>query len=501
MNFADWMERVKNHMRLGNLLQVLKQPRFSGDEGLDISEVAYHTSEVKPGSCFVAIRGLKEDGHRYVEQAIARGATAVVVEKDVPVPQGVAKIVVEDSRDALARLSAQLFGEPTKQLRLVGITGTNGKTTTAGLIEAVWKQAGFKTAVLSTVSYRWDGFEKEAQRTTPEASDLQRMFKDMVKDGVGDCVMEVTSHAVDLKRVVGCHFDGAVFTNLSEDHLDYHKDMESYFNCKARLFRERLVVSEKNRLWAVVNWDDPYGKALCKGLPAKLWRFSAKEKTEIHLKQVRSHWKGLQMEVSTPLGDVALSSPLIGQFNAMNILAAVGTGLAMQIPLEQIAAGVAAFTGVAGRLEKIPNTMGFEVFVDYAHTPAALEGTLSALKHLNPKRIITLFGCGGNRDRLKRPLMGEAAERFSDTVIVTSDNPRDEDPEAIIGEILRGFRGGPEFYKITDRRDAIAKALDMARPGDCVLIAGKGHEAYQEAGGKKIFFDDRTVVREILNGI
>lgn len=488
-------------MKLGDLLQILKRRNFSGDESLDITDVAYHTSAVKAGSCFVAIRGLKQDGHRFVDEAIAKGAKAVLVEEDIAVPKGIAKIVVEDTRDCLARVAAELFFEPTKKLRLVGVTGTNGKTTTANLIEAVWQAAGLKTGCLSTVSYRWDGFEKEAARTTPESLDLQKMFQSMVQAGVRDCVMEVTSHAIDLKRVVACHFDGAIFTNLSEDHLDYHKDMESYFACKARLFRERLVVSEKKRLWAVINWDDPYGKTLCKGLPSKVWRFSYKEKVEIFLKKIRSHWKGLQLEVATPLGDISLTSPMIGQFNAQNILAAVGAGVAMEIPLEQIVAGIASFSGVPGRLEKVSNAKGLEIFVDYAHTPAALEGTLSALRDLQPKRIITVFGCGGNRDRLKRPLMGRAVERFSDIIIATSDNPREEDPEIILAEIFQGFQSEREVFKIIDRKEAIVKALKLSRPGDCVLIAGKGHETYQEIQGKKIPFDDRIIVKEILNGI
>lgn len=488
-------------MRLGNLLQGLKRLHFSGDETLNITDLAYHTSQVKPGSCFVAIRGFQTDGHQWISEAVAKGASAVMVEHDVSIPTKVSKIIVEDTRDCLARLSAMLFGDPTKNLRLVGITGTNGKTTTAFLLESIWNAAHFKTGLLSTVAYRYAGSEQTAERTTPESYDLQKMFRSMLNQGVTDCVMEVTSHALDLKRVVGCHFDGAIFTNLSQDHLDYHKDMESYFACKAKLFRERLVVSEKKSLWAVLNWDDPYGKTLAGGLPAKIWRFSLREKAEVCLEKIKSHWQGLKLEVKTPQGDLVLSSPLIGSFNAANILAATAAALAMEIPLDQISVGVASFQGVPGRMEKIPNEKGIEVFVDYAHTPAALENVLNTLRQLGPKRIITVFGCGGNRDRLKRPMMGSAASRFSDVAIVTSDNPRDEKPEEIIAEVVPGLKRGIEFLTIADRKEAIAKAVELAGPGDCVLIAGKGHETYQEIKGVKRPFDDREVARELFHGV
>ncbi len=488
-------------MKLGQLLQGLKKLSFSGDEHLSITDLAYHTAQIKPGSCFVAIRGFKKDGHHYVAEAIRRGATAVIIEKDLSVPKGISKILVEDSRDCLARLSAMLFHEPTKNLRLVGITGTNGKTTTAFLIDSIWQAAGLKTGLLSTVAYRVGTEWCEAGRTTPESYDLQKMFQKMVKQGVSDCVMEVTSHALDLKRVIGSHFDGAIFTNLSQDHLDYHKDMESYFACKAKLFRERLVVSEKRSLWAVLNWDDPYGRTLAGGLPAKVWRYSLKEGVEIGLRNLKTHWDGLKMEVATPKGPVSLSSPLIGQFNAYNILAGLAAAMAMELPLDQIAFGIASFKGVPGRLEKISNDKGLHVFVDYAHTPAALENVLHTLRHLNPKRMITVFGCGGDRDRLKRPLMGAAVDRFSDVAILTSDNPRSEEPEAILDEIAAGFRSGKDFERIADRKEAITKALEMAEAGDCILIAGKGHETVQEMQGQKIPFDDRQVAREFLDGI
>lgn len=489
-------------MKLKKLLGALKHPKIFGDETLDVTELAYHTSEVTPGCCFVAIRGFKSDGHQFVSEAIAKGAKVVVVEKELALSEPITKVVVKDTRDCLARLSHLLCGEPTKQLCLVGITGTNGKTTTAGLIESIWLSAGIPSGLLSTVGYRWKEFSKEAPRTTPESWDLQKMFRSMVQEGVKHCVMEVTSHAIDLKRVVGCHFDGAVFTNLSEDHLDYHQTMERYFACKARLFRERLVVSEKKSIWAVLNWDDPYGKTLASGLPAKLWRYSTQEGSgvEIALRRVSLGWQCMTMEVHTPLGNLLLTSELIGMFNVSNILAAVAAAMAMGIPLKYIQQGVAHFKGIPGRLERLGNKK-FEVFVDYAHTPDALQKVLTALRELKPKRLLTLFGCGGNRDRFKRPLMGEMAERLSDAVVVTSDNPRDEEPRAILQDILKGIKNPLSVIVMEDRKEAIRKILELARPGDCVLIAGKGHETYQEVKGMKHPFDDRVVAGEILNGI
>lgn len=488
-------------MKLEQLVQNLKGFQWSGDRALDIRDVTCHTDAVKPGSCFVAIRGFRTDGHRFVEEAIRKGASLVVLEEERKVPKGVAKMVVEDSRDALARLAASLFGEPTKQFRLVGITGTNGKTTTAGLLEAIWKAGGATCGVVSTVAYRWGGHREEAVRTTPEASDLQRMFHRMTQESVADCVMEVTSHAIELKRVVGCHFDGLIFTNLTQDHLDFHKTMENYFAAKEKLFREHLSVSEKKNLWAVLNWDDPCGRKLGKDLPAKVWRFSLRQETcPVRLLEADLGMEGSSLRIQTPKGELRVSSPLIGMFNAQNILAAAAAGMAMDIPLEQIEAGIAGFEGMGGRLERFSRN-GVTVFVDYAHTPNALQSVLAALKNICRKKLITVFGCGGNRDREKRPKMGMIAEKWSDRVIMTSDNPRDEDPEAILDEIEKGFAGRDKVARIADRREAIEEALRRALPGDCVLIAGKGHEAYQEIRGVRYPFDDRKVTEEILNAL
>ncbi|MBI4224692.1 MAG: UDP-N-acetylmuramoyl-L-alanyl-D-glutamate--2,6-diaminopimelate ligase [Deltaproteobacteria bacterium] len=455
------------------------------------TELAYHSKACKPGCCFVAISGLQTDGHQYISEAVRNGAKTVVVEREVDVPRGVAKIVVEDSRDALARLSAFHFNEPTRELTLVGVTGTNGKTTVTSLLSHIAKQAGLSSGLLGTL-------HTPSGRTTPESYDLQKIFRNMAAGGATHAFMEVTSHALQLKRVTGCHFNGAVFTNLSRDHLDFHENMENYFSQKARLFRQHLVVSEKKNLWAVINADDPYGRTLAGDLPARVWLFSQKGGAEISLQGAAAAWEGLKLEVKTPQGTVSLHSPLKGRFQVNNLLAAVAASLAMEFPMEAITAGIASFSGVPGRMEAVPNGRKNKIVVDYAHTPAALENVLEALRELNPERIITVFGCGGDRDRGKRPQMGKIASQKSDILVVTSDNPRSEDPQKILNEILGGVQPGTEKYAVADRRAAIARALDLAKEGDCVLIAGKGHETFQEIAGEKKPFDDREVVRELL---
>lgn len=455
------------------------------------TDVAYHSKACRPGCCFVAIAGLHTDGHQFIPEAIKRGAKTVVVEKDVEVPNGTTKILVPDSRDALARLSAHHFGEPTRHLTLVGCTGTNGKTTVTTLLDHLAKQAGLTSGLLGTL-------HTPSGRTTPESYDLQKAFRQMVDEGVTHTFMEVTSHALQLKRVVGCHFNGAIFTNLSQDHLDFHQNMESYFAQKARLFREHLVTSEKEGLWAVINWDDPYGRTLAGDLPAKVWRFSQKEPVEIYLENCTPSWEGLKLKVRTPVGSKDFVSPLLGRFQVVNLLAGIAAAMALEMPLAVIAGGIASFSGVPGRLEVISNDKKMRIFVDYAHTPAALSVVLDSLRELGPKRLITVFGCGGDRDRGKRPKMGKIASQQSDLVVITSDNPRTEAPEKIIDAILEGVEPSTKNHVLVDRREAIAKALALAKEGDCLLIAGKGHETYQEVAGKKIDFDDRKVVQELL---
>ena len=451
----------------------------------------------------MAIRGFKNDGHHYIGEAIARGASAVITEKEMPVPPTVAQMVVSDSRDALARLSCAFFEEPSREMALIGITGTNGKTTVAYLLESIWEAAGLKSGVISTVDYRY-GKTLEATHTTPESWPLQKMLREMVDSQVTHCVMEVTSHAIDLKRVVGCHFDGAIFTNLSVDHLDYHRDLENYYACKERLFTERLPVSEKKNVWAAVNGDDPYGLKLARKITAvPVFRFGFDAKAEIFARRCDTDLQGLRMEVASPLGSLSLHSPLVGKFNASNILAAVTAAIALKIPGECIETGIARCAGAPGRMEWVPNAKKIPVVVDFAHTPQAMEHVLNTLKSLTPGRLIVVFGCGGDRDRSKRPMMGRVASQAADRVIVTSDNPRTENPQTILEEIMAGIAKS-DLKKCTvqaDRREAIREAVGLAGKKDCVAILGKGHETVQIVGNTKLPFDDRKVALEILNGI
>jgi UDP-N-acetylmuramoyl-L-alanyl-D-glutamate--2,6-diaminopimelate ligase len=488
-------------MILGDLLARLPGAQLTGDPAVVVSEVTHDSRRVSSGALFVAIRGLVTDGNQFVDQARKKGAVAVVSEQE-PRPGG-PWVQVEDAREALAVLSAAVLGDPAESLRLVGVTGTNGKTTTTHLIDAVLRAAGEKVGLLGTVHYRIGDRLTTATRTTPESSDLQALFREMVDSGCRDAVLEVSSHSLDLKRVFGCRFAVAVFTNLTRDHLDFHGDMDHYFEAKRRLFDSLL--REDGR--AIINADDDRGAELRAASRAPVWTYGlapanegGRERPDLHATDLRLSLEGSRFKVSTPLGPVEIQSPLLGRFNVSNLLAALGAALALGIPREVAAAGLASLPGVPGRLERVNAGQDFTVIVDYAHTDDALKNLLETVRELGPKRVITVFGCGGDRDRTKRPLMGAVASRLSDTVIVTSDNPRSEPPESILEEVRRGMAPGrgAEVLSIVDRREAIARALEMAQPGVAVVIAGKGHETSQTLRDRTVPFDDRQVVRDIL---
>lgn len=465
----------------------------------EITDIAYNSSRVKPGCCFVAIPGVTRDGHDFIPMAIHAGAKVVVSQHPVSVPASVMNLVVEDSRDALARLSDDYFAHPSREMTLVGVTGTNGKTTITYLMESVWKSWGRVPGVIGTVNARFAGTVEPVSHTTPESYELQRILRHMCNADVKCVVMEASSHALAQSRVVGCDFDGAIFTNLTQDHLDYHRDMEDYFRAKARLFRERLVVSHKPKVWGVVNWDDPYGRRLVEDAGFLCYRYSLSEKCEVYPRQMLVTTDGITMEVATPKGGLRIHSSLRGHFNVSNILAVVAASILQGVPLKVIRDGIESLKLAPGRMEPAGVPGGPAVFVDYAHTPDALLNVTKALKSICKGRLITVFGCGGDRDRGKRPLMGEIAANHSDFVVVTSDNPRTEDPMRIIHEIMKGVgRGRNHMMHLVepDRRFAIRAALKMATPKDVVLIAGKGHEDYQVIGTIKHHFDDREVVEE-----
>jgi UDP-N-acetylmuramoyl-L-alanyl-D-glutamate--2,6-diaminopimelate ligase len=486
-------------MTLGDLLARLPDARLTGDPAASVSEVTHDSRRVSSGAIFVAIRGLVTDGNQFVEQARKKGAVAVVSEQE-PRPGG-PWVQVEDARQALALLSAAVLGDPSEKLRLVGVTGTNGKTTTTHLIDVVLRAAGEKVGLLGTVHYRIGDRLATATRTTPESSDLQALFREMVDSGCRDAVLEVSSHSLELKRVFGCRFAVAVFTNLTRDHLDFHGDMDRYFEAKRRLFD--TLLREDGR--ALINADDDRAAELCAASRAPVWTYghaaaSEGARPDIYASDLQLSLEGSRFKVLTPLGPVEIHSPLLGRFNVSNLLAALGAALALGIPREIAALGLASLPGVPGRLERVNAGQDFTVIVDYAHTDDALKNLLETVRELGPKRVITVFGCGGDRDRSKRPLMGAVASRLSDTVIVTSDNPRSEPPEAIMEEVRRGMAPGrgAEVLSIVDRREAIARALEMAHPGVAVVIAGKGHETSQTLRDRTVPFDDRQVVRDIL---
>ncbi|MGI8579357.1 MAG: UDP-N-acetylmuramoyl-L-alanyl-D-glutamate--2,6-diaminopimelate ligase [Solirubrobacteraceae bacterium] len=472
-------------MRLGQLMDGAPAPAA----GVEIGSLAYDNRQVEPGSLYFCVPGFSSDGHRFAPDAVAHGAAALVVER--PLGLGVPEVPVPSVRAAMAPAAARFHGDPTAQLEVVGVTGTNGKTTTAFLVRALLEAAGRSCALLGTVKAVIGGKARDAARTTPEAIDLQRDFRAMLEAGDEACAMEVSSHALRLHRADAIHWAAAIFTNLTQDHLDFHPTMDDYFEAKRELFTACPRV-------AVINVDDSYGRRLTEEWPEALTISLEREATYRAL-EVESGFAGAELLVVGPEGEVRLRSPLPGRFNAQNVLCAVAAVRALGVEMNTIAAALPDAGRVPGRFEPVDEGQGFAVLVDYAHTPDSLENVLRAARDLTGGRLHCVFGCGGDRDRGKRPLMGEIAARLADRPIVTSDNPRSEDPEAIIQEILVGAGEGTEW--LVDRREAIALALEGADAGDVVVVAGKGHEQGQEfAGGRKELFDDVSVVREALRG-
>ena len=468
------------------LHEVMPGAPASGEVG--IAELAYDTRSVKPGTLFFCVPGFTRDGHELAPEAIARGAVALVVER--PLDLGVPEIVVDSARAAMAPAAAAFYGDPTAQLWVVGVTGTNGKTTTAFLVRAMLEADGHPTGLLGTVTSVIGGRERPVIRTTPEAIDLQRTFREMVDAGDEACAMEVSSHALELHRADAIHFAAAVFTNLTQDHLDFHSTMEDYFNAKRRLFAA-------NPGTPVINLDDPYGRRLAAETAGAV-TFALERDADYRALDVETDLAGSRFTARTPDGELRLSSPLRGRFNVYNVLGALAAARSLGVALESAAGAVQKAGQVPGRFETVEEGQGFAVLVDYAHTPDSLENVLREARALAQGRLHVVFGCGGDRDRGKRPLMGAIARELADRVIVTSDNPRSEDPEAIISEILEG---AGEVEHTADRREAITEAIAGARGGDVVVIAGKGHEQGQEfAAGHEIPFDDVAVAREALKG-
>ena len=464
----------------------------------DIARVLADSRRIRAGDLFVALRGEKADGFDFVGEAISRGAAAVVSERPAPpgVPATVAWARVPDPRRALGLLAAERAGNPAEKLVLAGVTGTNGKTTTTMLLEALLGRRHGKSGFLGTIGYRTGIHEFAAPRTTPEAPEIQEMLAEMIEAGVPAAAMEVSSHALALERVAGCRFDVAVFTNLTREHLDFHGDMESYYGAKKKLFAMR-----KPGAPAVVNFDDAFGRRLAAEIEPPIVTYSPSGRAEADVRAAgsRCDLSGTVFEVERRGSRFRVSSPLLGRFNVENLLAAAAAGLALKMPPDEIASALARVRRVPGRLEPVEAGQPYAILVDYAHTGDALERLLSAVRELTDKKIVLVFGCGGDRDSGKRFPMGQIAGRMADVAIATSDNPRSEDPEAILAEVERGLvaSGARNSRKISDRREAIRAAMGLAGPEAVVVIAGKGHETTQVIGGRVLPFDDRLVAAEI----
>jgi UDP-N-acetylmuramoyl-L-alanyl-D-glutamate--2,6-diaminopimelate ligase len=488
-------------MRLSAVLAAVgeEDARLDGED-VEIAGIAVDSRRVRTGDVFFALPGGRTDGRLHVAEAIARGARAVVA--DGPVDAGGAAVVAtREPRRLLGRVAAYLAGDPSASLVLVGVTGTNGKTTTTYLLDAIWRAAGWASGVLGTIAYRFDGASRPAALTTPDAPALQALLGEMRAAGTTHVAIEVSSHALVQDRVAGCRFDAAVFTNLTRDHLDFHGDLEAYYQAKALLFREHLPRGGKRDPVAIVNVDDAAGARLADEVRVRRVRVG-RGRADVRPHDVASTLEGTRGELVLGGTRVAFECPLVGAPHLENVLCAAGAAWALGVPLEAIACGLATVEPPPGRLEQIAGP-GFTVIVDYAHTPDALARALDVLRPLTHGRLVTVFGCGGDRDRGKRPLMGEAAARRSDVVILTSDNPRTEDPDRILADIEKGvLAAGMRDHRVEpDRRAAIALAVGLARPHDLVLIAGKGHEDYQIVGTEKHHLDDREEVRRALGGL
>ncbi|HXQ27120.1 MAG TPA: UDP-N-acetylmuramoyl-L-alanyl-D-glutamate--2,6-diaminopimelate ligase [Candidatus Acidoferrales bacterium] len=490
----------KRGMRLQRLLAGAEIGKITGPADVEIESIAYDSRKVTPGAIFFALRGQKLDGTQFVGEALRRGAVAIASESqrrsEHPADITWVELLPGSERRGLALIAANFFGHPADSLQLVGVTGTNGKTTTAYLVDSILRAAGLTTGLIGTTGYRTPKGSREAINTTPESLDLQQMFAEIRDGGGTHAVLEASSHALAMERLWGCHFAAAIFTNLTRDHLDYHQTFEEYFAAKRRLFEGTGAAAPGV---AVVNADDPYAKQLA-GLAQRTLSYGLKGAPDVTTKKFALTFHGLEFTAQTPAGNIEVRSPFVGRINVYNILAAIGAGIGLHIPNAKIEEGIANLELVPGRFQRIDEGQPFLVVVDYAHTDDALRNLIATARELGPSaRIITVFGAGGERDRTKRPLMGEAAGSLSNLVVLTSDNPRSEDPLRIINDVVVGLQKVNAKYRIEpDRERALAAALEEARPGDIVLLAGKGHETYQVLPTGAIEFDDREKARAIL---
>jgi len=503
-------------MKLSFLLQGIARDLIPDMADMEISGIQTRAQDILPGQLFLAMKGYTADGHDYMEKAFACGATAVIAQHN---PENLDRVIlVPDSRKAAAAIAARFSGEPSRDMTLVGITGTNGKTTTAYLLESIFLAAGYNCGVIGTINIRYNNKTLDNPITTPDAMVLQHTLFQMKQAGVTHVIMEVSSHGLDQFRVDGCRFAAGVYTNLSQDHLDYHPDMETYFSCKQRFFTQFLGPRGKNASApAVINVDDTWGQKLADGLDYPVIRVGCRNRADITANDINDTIQGISGRICLKKDEFAFASALTGGFNLENILCAAGAASSLGVPPRAIQQGIADCKGVPGRLEKVNTAINRYLFVDYAHTPDALASTLKTLKQRAPKRLITVFGCGGDRDRSKRPLMGKIACQYSDMAIVTSDNPRTENPEQIVADIMKGITATPipndvcngpcsktgipvsGVIQLVDRKKALHTAVMISQPNDIILAAGKGHETYQITNSGTIHFDDKEQLQDACN--
>jgi UDP-N-acetylmuramoyl-L-alanyl-D-glutamate--2,6-diaminopimelate ligase len=492
-------------MKLNDLIMSLKQAKVVGGADLDVTGIKYDSRLAGPGDLFVAIPGFKTDGSQFASQAVGQGAAAVVLEKDVHLPGKTTKIIVPNARIALAELSSAFYGYPSRNLKMIGITGTNGKTTTSFLIEAILRKAGFKVGVIGTVEARINGKGIPVKLTTPESSELQELLARMVKEGVTHVVMEVSSHSLELYRTHGIEFDAAVYTNLTHDHLDFHGNMQNYLKAKMKLF-EKLGKGRKKEVTAIVNIDDPYGKKIMTFVEGDILTYGVVNNANIRASKFDISLEKMAFELETRDENFNISTSLIGVHNAYNIMAALLCGKTFKLSYADMKKAVEGVKNVPGRFERVKAGQKFPVIVDFAHSPDSLTKLLETIRPLVKGKVILVFGCPGDRDRAKRPVMGEIAVKLADVTFISTDDPHSEPPSKILDEIEEGVVRaggviGKNYFKIEDRKAAIVEAIRMAGYDDAVILAGRGHETFQDVNGTKVQIDDREVAKEALSRV
>ncbi len=490
---------------VSELVQSLQDVSVKGAVDIEVSNITADSREVTKGSLFVCLKGAHVDGHKFVAMAVEKGAVAILVSDEVTVPESVTVLTVADTRDGMMRMVPFFYDYPANKMRMIGVTGTNGKTTTTHIIGHILKQQGYKVGIIGTVHTLINDVAYPIHNTTPDVVDLQHILAQMVEEGVTHCIMEVSSHALALGRVAGVEYDTAVFTNLTQDHLDFHKTFENYLAAKCKLFEQVSAMNQvKSPKGAVINIDDPYGERVLAKTTAPTITYGTKGNGTLEATNIEITAKNSAYEIIFEGQENHVSMKIAGLFNVYNTLAAIGACLQEKISLEAIIQSLASFTAVPGRFELIEEGQPFAVVVDYAHTPDGLENILQTAKKIVSNRILVVFGCGGDRDATKRPIMGKVAAEYGDIIFVTSDNPRTEDPQSIVLEVEKGVQEGlsegKSYEVIVDRKEAIFKAISQAEDGDVVIIAGKGHEDYQILKDRTIHFDDREVAREALKG-